>query len=179
MAYTTLADLKQYLGISSASDDALLSSLIAAAQELIDDLTGRTFEAVADTREANQVVGRTLFLRHDLLAITSITDADGNAIATADVSPLAGEWPTRVLIIDHGRWPIPVLITGQWGYSNVAPAAISHACIRLASWMYRQKDAQVFDAAGQYDVGRLTIAPAIPHDVEQMIAPYRVTGVSI
>lgn len=179
MAYTTLADLKQYMGVSSASDDALLNSLIAAAQRVIDDLTGRTFEASTGTRQANQAVGRTLFLHHDLLAVSSITDSGGNTVATADVSPASGEWPARALILANGRWSVPVTITGTWGYSNVAPAAISHACTRLAAWMYRQKDAQVLDPVGQYDVGRLTIAPAIPRDVEQMIAPYRVTGVSL
>ena len=67
-----------------------------------------------------------------------------------------------------------VVVTGRWAYSVTAPDDIRHATVRLAAYLYRQKD----NAAGDLDrtvvVGGTTILPAVfPHDVERMLRPYR------
>src|SRR5690606_24194618 len=33
-----------------------------------------------------------------------------------------------------------ISVAGTWGYSATAPADIQHACVRLAAFLYRQKD---------------------------------------
>lgn len=49
MSYASASDLKTYLGITSASDDALLAILLGQAQAYIEASTNRKFEASADT----------------------------------------------------------------------------------------------------------------------------------
>jgi len=55
------------------------------------------------------------------------------------------------------------------------PDDIVQVCIRLASWMYRSKDAQVFDVAGQEGLNALSTR--MPRDITQMIDPYVVLEV--
>lgn len=49
MALTTLANVKEYLGVSSADNDALFSSLITRVQSLIETYCERTFDSTAYT----------------------------------------------------------------------------------------------------------------------------------
>ena len=87
MAYTDVSTLKQYLGITGNTDDALLSSLITRAQAAIDTYTGRTFEASADTTKyfdclppyvhGYELTWTTLGL--DLCQITSVTNGNGRS----------------------------------------------------------------------------------------------------
>lgn len=105
MAYTTVNDIKTYIGITGSSDDALLATLATTAQKAIDQHCDRTFEAGSDTTryfDAERDVGpppsphrghtrrsseyRTLYLDCDLCQITSVTngDADSTVLTTAD-----------------------------------------------------------------------------------------------
>ena len=90
MAYCTVADVTQYLGISSGEDSALIGRLIDAAQQAIDDYCHRTFEASADSTKYvdvhhDIVDGYTLFIDHvgDLCAITTVTNGDGNEVTSS------------------------------------------------------------------------------------------------
>lgn len=51
------------------------------------------------------------------------------------------------------------------------PADIRGACLRLASWLYRQPDTGFVQPAGGLR-GTLIVPPALPEDVRQMLAPY-------
>lgn len=184
MAYASLADLTAYLGIDeSTADDGLLTQLLARAQAAIDTYTRRTFEAAADVTRwhtLDNVWGRQLQLDGDCCAITAITNGNG---ATMD----AGEYHTlprnRTPYYAVELWPDSatawdadsggqIAVTGRWSYSVTAPADVAHACVRLAAWMYRQKDNTAGDQA--MIAGDVTILPArIPSDVQMMLAPYR------
>ena len=63
-------------------------------------------------------------------------------------------------------------ITGRWAYSSAAPADITQACARWAAYMYRQRDAQVFDVTAIPDAGVITIPQGIPADVKMLLDPY-------
>jgi len=184
MAYASITDLTVYLGIDeSTADDGLLTQLLARAQAAIDTYTRRTFEATADATRwhtLDNVWGRQLQLDGDCCAITSITNGDG---ATVD----AGEYHTmprnRTPYYAVELWPDSavawdadssgqIAVTGRWAYSTKAPADVVHACVRLAAWMYRQKDNTGNDAP--IIAGDVTILPTrIPSDVQLMLAPYR------
>ena len=88
MAYTSAANLKVYLGIATGEtdDDTLLGTLVTAAQAMIDAHCRQTFEASGDTTRyfdpTCDVDGPTLRLDGPLCAITSITNGDGNAVAS-------------------------------------------------------------------------------------------------
>ena len=186
MAYTTLAQMKLDLDIDSDDDDVLLSKLIDRAQVAINNYTGRVFEAVTQTRyyDSSAVDGRTLYLDRDLTgAPTTLTNGDSSAtvilaadywlIPRNDGPPYYGiqlkSDTTTSWQFDTDCW---VSVAASWGYSTTAPADIEQACIRWAAYMYRQKDASVFDTTAIPDQGVILSPQGIPRDVRLMLDPY-------
>ena len=189
MAYCGVDELKEYLGVTGATDDAMLLTLLAAAQRTIDSYCARTFEATADTVRTfdsqRDVDGYTLTVDSDLCAITSIVNGDGTTISNShyvteprNATPYyairlkasAGKVWTSTVAGDSEN---AITVTGKWAYSTSAPSDIAHVCKRLAAYIYRQKD-----NAGDLDraviAGNSTILPAqIPSDIRLMLAPYR------
>jgi len=184
--YTDTTTLKRYLGISGTADDTLLTELITRAQAIIDRWTGRTFEAATDTTrrfDATDPSGGALFFGADLCAITSIVNGDGTTLALTDyvtlprnTTPYYGIALKRLGGVLWTYTTDPenaIAVTGKWAYSTTAPADIAGACVRLAAYMYRQKD-----NAGELDraivAGNATILPGqIPNDVMLTLRPYR------
>lgn len=187
MAYTTAAAVKTYLGETGTDDDDLLGTLIGAAQGWVDLYTGRTFEASADSTRyldcvAGVVDGRRLWLDGDLCAITSITNGDGATIAATDyVTAPRNETPYYALDLLASKgitWTYTddpenaITIVGRWAYATSAPNTVVQATKRLAAYMYRQKDANVFDTTAMPESGVITVPQGMPKDVRLMLAPY-------
>ena len=189
MAYCGVDELKEYLGIESATDEPMLLTFLATAQRTIDSYCARTFEATADTVRTfdsqRDVDGYTLTVDSDLCAITSIVNGDGTTISNShyvteprNATPYyairlkasAGNvWTSTV----SGDSENAITVTGKWAYSTSAPSDIAHVCKRLAAYIYRQKD-----NAGDLDraviAGNSTILPAqIPNDIRLMLTPYK------
>ncbi len=184
MAYTTVADLKTYLGVeqSNTTDDALLTALIARAQAMIDAQVGRTFEAAADTVRYftyADVDGAMLWLSGDCAQITSIINGDSTTLSASQY------WPQPVNMTPYfgvklkpqyglawDGWTNDIAVTGRWAYSVAAPADIVQACIRLAAWLYRQRDNAQADQV--VVAGNATVLPAaLPSDVATILTQYR------
>ena len=183
MAYASLADLTAYLGIDeSTADDGLLSQLLTRAQAAIDSYTRRTFEAGSDTTRwhtLDNVWGRQMQLDGDLCAITSITNGDGAAVDAGEYHTLPRNrtpyyavelWPDSA-----AAWSAAsggqIAVTGRWAYSTTPPSDVEHATVRLAAWMYRQKDNTGNDQP--VIAGNATILPSrIPSDVADLLKPY-------
>ena len=189
MAYCGVDELKEYLGVTGATDDAMLLTLLAAAQRTIDSYCARTFEATADTVRTfdsqRDVDGYTLTVDSDLCAITSIVNGDGTTISNSHyVTEPRNETPYYAIRLKASAGKVwtstvagdsenAITVTGKWAYSTSAPSDIAHVCKRLAAYIYRQKD-----NAGDLDraviAGNSTILPAqIPSDIRLMLAPYR------
>jgi len=179
MSYATLAQIKQYLGITGTSEDALLTRLRDAASAAIDRYTGRRFTASTATRQIRRehIVGDVFFLPDDLRALTQVVTDEGDTLLPADFVPFYP--PVRVLRVKATaqHWSIDYTadVTGQWGFTAAPPDDIVQICIRLAGWMYRSKDAQVFDVMGQE--GLNTMSTRLPRDIAQMLDPYVVLEV--
>lgn len=185
--YTTAATVKTYLGISGAGDDTLLATLCVAAQAIIDAYTGRTFAAANDsTHYADAVAdvdGRTLRLPTEFAAITSITNGDGVAVAAGSyVTEPRASTPYYAVTMKTSTgltWTYTtdpenaITIVGKAAYSTSAPYDVTQAATRLAAWLFRQKDAQVFDVTAQPDMGIITVPQGLPKDVLRLLAPYR------
>ena len=191
MAYTTAALLKTYLGVSGSGDDTLLTALIARAQQAIDTYTGRTFEASADTTRkftvGEDTNGRMLYFDEDCAAITTVTtNADdgsgGTAVASTEyVTHPHNRTPyhaIELLYSSSNTWTYTsdrqngVTVLGKWAYSTSAPDDIVHACLRLAAYYYRQKDAGSFDTTAIPEAGIIQIPQGIPRDVQLILNPY-------
>jgi hypothetical protein len=187
MAYTTNTAVKTLLGISAATDDTLITTLIARAQAWIESFCDQVFEAASDsTRKFDaiqDVDGLTLHLDYPLAAITSITNGDGVAVASTEyVAEPRNRTPyhrIRLLGSKCKYWTHvtdpenAIVIVGKWAFSVSAPADVVQACERLAAYMYRQKDSQVFDVTADAETGAVTIPKGMPPDVRQMLLPYR------
>lgn len=184
MAYTTLADVKAYAGISVTTDDTLITALIPRAQAIIDAYTGRKFEAETLTRyfHAEDVEGQYLWLSgYDLLTVTTLTNGNGVVIDAANfrTEPRNTSPKWRIRLDDNYTWEFAdgdseISVAGTWGWSTTAPADIVHACIRLTTFIYRQKDNSTDLDRPLVTGDGVTIMPsALPVDVTRLLDPYR------
>ena len=187
MAYCSLAQMKTYVGATDNDDDALLTDCITRAEAVIDRATKRRFEATADSTRTfdavYDVAGRTLYLDADLCAITAITNGDGAAITALQVvSEPRNHAPYYALTLKASTglaWTYEtdpedaISVTGRWAYSTTPPADIEQACVRLAAWLYRQKDSSSDLDRPMVSMDGATLLPAqIPADVQRMLQPY-------
>jgi hypothetical protein len=125
--YVGLATLKDELGLSAASTthDAKLKRYIARASAYAETVSSRVFYPVTATRYFDvPTKTRSLFLRDDLLSVTSLSDDQG-AKAASDyfLYPLNQTPHTRVeLLLSNEAWYYDdspqkaVVIVGDWGY---------------------------------------------------------------
>jgi hypothetical protein len=187
VTYATVTQLKSWLDISSADDDALLSDLIDRAQGWIESHTSRVFEVAEDESKTFDYArhvdydGSVLFFGDlDCAAITSITNGDGTTISAAqfltlprNLTPIHAvelRQTSGVLFVDSDD----ITVVGRWGYSVTPPDVITHATIRLAAWLYRQRDTGMDADRAMVDAHGFTSYPAaMPRDVYQMLVPYR------
>lgn len=154
MAYATNTQVKTYLGITSTTDDTLITLLVSEAQAMIDAVSHRTFEASGDTTRkfdaCENVDGQRLNLDKDLCAITSITNGDGTVITTAQyVTEPRNDTPYHAITLLRSSgivWTYvndpenAISIVGKWAYATSAPTAISQLCIKAACALYRLRE---------------------------------------
>ena len=184
--YATLNDLKQYKGVGTTTDDALLSSCIARAQAYIENQCARTFEAATATRyyRWTDLEGDTLYLDRDLLAVTTLTNGTAVVLGSTTyvLEPRNSTPYKRVRLKSNYYWEFTdddseISVLGTWGFSTVAPADIVQATIRLAAYYYVQKDAQIFDTTASPELGVITVPQGIPRDVLKILEARRKIGV--
>jgi hypothetical protein len=188
--YTAMDDFKDYLGLPAVVSTVVENSLEMAltnASAIIDSHTDRTYEATADESHKHDAVenveGLRLWLNGDLAQLTSVTNGDGAAIPLADLvlEPSVGS-PYFALTLKRNSgiyWTYSddseeaISVTGRWAYSVIPPDPIVQATLRLAAWLYRQRD-NALDLDRTILVGSTVLAPAaMPADVVAILRPYR------
>jgi hypothetical protein len=127
----TLSAVKQHRRLPSGvtTDDALIMSLIAENSAAFAEALGRSCVPFVDTRSFTVEYRANLFdlrIDEDLLAVTSIVDANGTAIAPSEytLEPL-NTLPARMIRLkessgrlwDFGGRDDVVTVTGVWGYA--------------------------------------------------------------
>jgi len=194
MAYVTVTELQQYAKISSDADNSLLQSMIDDAVAELEDGTGFSFEATADTTlylDADEAVdGRTLILPTWCAAITTVTNGDGTVITSdyyvTEPRNAAPYYAIKLLASSGYTWATDdngdpenaISIAGRWAYSTSPPTDIKHAIRRLALWYYRQRDNST-DMDRPLLAEGVTILPSQkPKDVTEAIDRYRWRGAS-
>jgi hypothetical protein len=142
--YCTLADVKNYLSIPTATttDDDLLDRVIAAAHQRINDYTKRRFEAVSDSVRYYDAIedteGRTLELGYDISHITAITNQNGQAVAATEYTtdPRNTTPWRRIRLLSSGSttWGFTtapedaITVTGRWAtMERLAVSAVARA----------------------------------------------------
>lgn len=196
MAYITTAELKSYMKITGSADDAQLALFANRAQHVVDSYTHRVFEWIGagtaklftptsylDGGDLYDVVTLGMGLS-EFFELTSITNGDGNAIATADVVLLPGnvtpKYAIRIKSSINVRWTFStsieesVTVTAKWAYSAAPPADIIQATLRIGAYLYRQRDGSPdSDRPIVSTDGVVLSAPRIPSDVTELLKPYR------
>lgn len=187
MAYALLTDLRAYLGVDGTTDDDLLRDCLTRATAAIDTYTGRTFACTSATTKYHDAIhgtcGATLFLDGDCCQITSVVNGDGETISsTYYVTKPLNETPYYAIKLKGSSgyvWTYDddpddaIAVTGYWSWSRVAPDDVVQACLRYAAWLYRMKDAAVFDGSYIPEQGTINVQPGLPKDVVQLIDHYR------
>lgn len=192
MAYATLEQVRAYIEVDDPLNDIhdeLIEGFIDRAKAIIDRYTGYTFEAESDTSRTfdacANVDGRELIFGGDMCAsITSITNGDGTTITSSqyvteprNVTP---HYAVTLLRSSGVVWTYStdpenaITVTGRWAYMVTPSDDIVQACIRLASWLYRQRDTNAdADRPLLTGDGNVIFPSAIPNDVKAYINHYR------
>lgn len=184
-------------------DTSLLQSKIDAAQKIIERVTHRTFEAAADeTRlidySEDTVDGRTLHIPYDICQITEVLNGDGVEVTvneyvteprlrtvsgSSSVMPAVHDaWPWYAVTIkmsSNKAWTYEddreeaISITGRFAFSVTPPSLIKQATIRLADWLYHQKDdLRDREASEVSEDGIPLLMGDLPNDVRVRLMPY-------
>lgn len=150
-----------------------MEQLLEAATTTIDAYCARRFATVETTRcyGWESIADANLWLDDDLWSAQQVV----NGSELRDYTLLPRNGPPYNRIYSHVGWNSAedVEITGSWGYSVEPPDNIVHACIRLAAYYYRQRDAQVFDVTAMPGQGVITVPKGMPADVKQTLDRYR------
>jgi uncharacterized phiE125 gp8 family phage protein len=152
---TTLADVKEFLGITSTTNDDLLQMLITAESDYIATWCNRKLvqQTITETRDGSGS-DRMMFREYPVSAVASVT-MDGNPVP-ASATPQNGYgyyFTSRILMLRYGwGWCMGagnVQITYTAGYaSGSIPQALAQAAAELTAYRYKQKD-RIAIAGGQ------------------------------
>lgn len=141
---TTLTNVKAWLNVTSTTDDALLTRLIAAGSDYIQAWLNRDITAQAYSSYRDGPGGtRMMFRNYPVTAITMVK-VDGQVIPAS--APGSGNngyvfTETSVTLIGYTftRGASNVFFQYTAGYA-VIPNEIEQACIELVSLRYKERD---------------------------------------
>lgn len=191
MAYVTLAQAKEYMMPDSATDtddDALLTELITRASDAIDNYTGRTFAAAADTSRyyvvGEDTEGAYLYFDKDIASITSIVNGDSVTVQSTEyVTIPRNDTPYQgvKLIANSGvSWQYsddpdedPITVTGKWAYSTAAPEPVELACLILVKDYYDKRTITGGERDQVTSGGVVIRGSGMPASVRELLLPYR------
>jgi hypothetical protein len=173
---TTIANVKSWLGVSSAADDTLLTRLVSGVSAWIQEWLGRTIASSSYTEKLNGNGKAVLaFLNYPVTAVASVT-VDGVSIpARTSVAGSGYSFDSEFLYLDgyafnSGRQNVVIQYTA--GYAST-PADLEQAAIELIALRYKDRD--------RIGVSSKSIGPEhttfflkdFPDDVESVLWSYR------
>lgn len=148
----TVAEARAHLWLDSTSYDTLLTTMISAAREYLEEVTSRTLTlATWDYTLAGFPAGvAPIYLpRPPARALTSVTyvDASGTSQALSGVQFTASTEPALLLPARNTVWPVvaighvaPVVIRYTAGYTAL-PARVGLAMRLLVSHLFENREA--------------------------------------
>lgn len=193
--YCTLDELKARLlpYTQDTDDDAILEQVINGVSREIDDLCGRRFYALSETRYYTPRSADSLAIDELLSVSTLKTDPDADRVyettwsaSDYDLEPfnaplLATPQPySRISIAPRGRYRFPlharsVELAGSFGYAAAAPAPVREACLLQSARLFKRKDA-IFGVIGSAEMGQLLTISKLDPDVKLLLDKYKRAG---
>ena len=188
--YATLEKAKLWANISSTDtdDDSVIEDIIEAASRYIDRKTGRTFYGRTETRyyDVPPNAGRTLYLDDDLLSIDTLTNGDGNTIASTEYNLVpknsAPYYAIKLKASSSTYWDFDsdgnsewvISVNGTWGYSSSTPDDIQEACLLIMNSMYRRRSGENASSVATITAAGVVITPQdVPSQAIDIINVYR------
>jgi hypothetical protein len=187
-SYSTVALVKVQAGIATAdtSLDAWITAAITAASRAIDKFCRRHFYTEVDTRYYDFPGGDSLWLDHDLVSITTLTNGDGTTLTESTdflLWPYFGPPFARIDIKTDSGTPFvysattqkAISVAGSWGYQTTVPSEIEAACKTWVSMMINQRQAAGVSSKtiGGFSVSFTQNSPdAPPPEVAVMLKPF-------
>jgi hypothetical protein len=195
MGYVSLDEAKDFLGIGTDEDDALVTSLIEVAGALVEGYCGRVFAASTPTVRRFDCMyptvsdrGRVLHLDGDLAHVTEVVNGDGEVIASDAYVTVPEEGPFFALVLrpSSGKvWTFvddreqALQVTGYWAYGRwdegggvvVPPEPVMHATREAIGWLYRSYDRSLNEAHRLQHAARGEVV--LPPVVVALLEPFR------
>ncbi len=185
--YATVAELKSWLGIGDAADDAVLGDCLDEASRDIEGDTHRVFyRSAAGTVRYYSAVRTDLVLLDDVVTISAVaTDADGDRVyecawtatdydalpenAAADGLPF-----DRLAVAPGGQYAFPggrkaVRVTGTFGWPAV-PEMIRRACVLRAAWIFKRSGSPL-GTSGTAELGIMRVGRFDP-DYDRLVQKF-------
>ena len=186
--YTTLAELKSYIGLSGSGQDTNLENAINGASRQIDAITGRFFYQTSSESKFFTPVN-VLFLEvPDIstpsgLVVQLDTTDDGSYDKTLTIDtdfylkPIDAGNQVEIAILDtrsSERFDPTIVknvkITAQFGYSAV-PKSIKQATLIQGLRLFKRKDAP-FNILGNEQTGQIELFNKFDPDARELIKGY-------
>jgi uncharacterized phiE125 gp8 family phage protein len=176
MDLTTLTNAKQWLGISSDTDDDLLSRLITAASSGIETYLSRRLgsQDYAEIRDGHG--GQVMTFRESPATAVAGVVVNGVSLPLAPDTATPGYRFTRTRIILQGHRFTPgygnVTLNYTAGY-EVIPFDLEQACIELISWRYNERQHIGVSAKSLEGASVTYSVQDLPPDVKTVLDRYR------
>ena len=140
---TTLANVKQWLGVQTTTDDALLTRLVTASSQYIQSWLNRTIapQVYSEVRDGNGKAN-IYFKNWPVTAVSSLV-MDGITVpASPDGIQPGYTFDTRMLYLigyAPNRAQQNIVLQYTAGYASTPPE-LEQACIELCALRYRERD---------------------------------------
>lgn len=185
--YPRYQDVKLYLNIDTGRDDALLVATLKRAIATFENMCGRVFVPVTETRyfdatDEQIVAPKRLFLRSgDLIEITELTidneivpEADYYCVGAIPYCTIRLRDTSDFTFHDYSTTPEQTIeIAGRWGYEEDVPDDVFGAIVRLTAWLFQQKD-NAMELDRPIAMSNAMVLPAaLPSDVEAIARFYK------
>lgn len=175
---TTLASVKQYLGIAGTADDALLNSLISAASGYIEQWTNRSFSVVDASMSFDGTGGAFAYARVRPVQSVSLVSIDGRDIPVSTGANSSGYYFTEDGIGLRGyrftRVPgaANVQINYRGGMASV-PLEIAQACNEMVAIRYKERDRIGISSKGLAGESTSYTVKDMPDSVKTILGNYK------
>lgn len=186
--YVTSTELKAYLRIGDAVDDAEVALVVTAASRAVDRTTNRQFGLVAApearkyTAYWDKALCRYIVDVDDLMTVVGLTiTTEAGTVDAYDLTPANAAveslpW-TRLVVKPEASVKPPltedaVTVTAKYGWTTV-PTAVKQATLMQAARFFKRRDAP-FGVAGSPEAGsELRLLAKVDPDVAVVLGPYQ------
>lgn len=179
--YVTQAELKDYLQVESADDDAFVALWATAASRNVDDFCGRQFgksDAMVTRRARRRVrdsaAGRYVYVVDDLYALDDLVITDGDTVITdydtEPVNAIADGVPVQRILVD--ACADLEFTSAKWGWPAV-PASIKVGLQLMAGRLAARRGAPFGIAGSPSDGSEMRLLAKLDPDMLVVLKPYR------